>query len=122
MTTMTHEHTKPVHTQGDVDMTLNTTAKPDAATLTACENFHDKLTWWHQIGDDEEGANHARLNLIQACGALWNNKASIPEPFRHEIRDAIGNWKDADDWEAKGRSYSVAARLISARLKAQEAA
>ncbi|MDF3905653.1 hypothetical protein [Paracoccus sp. AS002] len=90
--------------------------------ISARENFHDKLTWWHQINDDDEGAERARLDLIQAGGGVWNDTGRIPEPFRHEVRDAIGNWKDADEWEAKGRTYAVAVRQIVARLKAQEAA
>ena len=90
--------------------------------ISARENFHVKLTWWHQINDDEEGAERARLDLIQAWGGVWNYTGRIPEPLWHEVRDAIGNWKNADDWQTKGRTYSVAARLILARLKAQEAA
>lgn len=90
--------------------------------ISARENFHDKLTWWHQINEDEEGAERARLDLIQACIGVWNTTTEIPEPFWYEVRDAIGNWKDADEWEAKGRSYSVAARHIRSRLQAQQAA
>lgn len=89
--------------------------------IIATENFQQRLTWWIQIADGQEGDESARLNLVQACRAVWNNTDQIPEPYWHEVRDAIGNWKDANEWEKSGHKYSVAARHITARLKKQSA-
>ncbi|MFC3169426.1 hypothetical protein [Paracoccus fontiphilus] len=89
--------------------------------ISARENFADKLTWWHDYDGNDVGAEHARLNLIQACKALWNDTGKIPDLLWHEVRVAIGNWKDADDWEAGGHKYSVAVRHIAPRLEKRAA-
>lgn len=86
--------------------------------ITARDNFHNQLERWVQINNSDAGASLARLDLIQACGAVWNDKGKMPELYRHDVRDAISNCADADQWEKKGRTYAGAAQRISPILKA----
>lgn len=55
---------------------------------------------------------NAAQELHRFCRILWNDAATMPIGDRNDVRDAIGNWVEADQWEAKGRTYSGAARRI----------
>ncbi|MFN4059841.1 MAG: hypothetical protein ACK4IA_03705 [Paracoccus hibiscisoli] len=88
-------------------------------TISAHENFGNQLDRWlsHDDRADPVGAELARLDFVHACKILWNDTGVIPQALWHDVRDAIDNWKDADDWEASGHKYSVAARHIVPRLQ-----
>lgn len=90
--------------------------------ITARENFHNQLERWVQINNADAGASLARLDLIQACGAVWNDKGKVPRLYYDDIRVAIDNYAFADQWEENGHTYAGAAQKISHTLKAEPAA
>ena len=90
----------------------------EAKTSTARENFHNRLERWIHFSSEDEAEPLARLDLTQACGAIHNDKGKVPALYHHDIRDAIGNCIDADQWEQNGRTYAGAAQRILASLKA----
>lgn len=86
--------------------------------ITARENFLERLEWWKQLGQADEGENLARLHLIQACGAVWNDKGKVPRLYYDDVMDAIRNCEDFRQWEENGHTYAGAAQKISPILKA----
>ena len=62
------------------------------------------------------------LNAVQElhrfCGVLWKDSGRMKLNDRCIVRDAIADWVEADDWEAKGRTYAGAAQRLRPILKA----
>lgn len=84
--------------------------------MGAREAFMDALNSQRGFPSD-----HNERQLFHACGAVWNDKGEVHPDDRWTVRDLIPSWIDADEWEAKGRTYSGAARLIRPTLKSAAA-
>jgi|GEM_PF-4852554 len=84
-------------------------------TMTAREAFIDALNSQRDFPSD-----HNERELHRLSGAVWNDAWEMPPDERWTVRDLIPSALDADEWEAKGRTYSGAARLIRPTLKGAE--
>ena len=91
---------------------ITTTTAPAGEPVRAEDAFLKHLGWYHHIGDGQPGSESAVRDLIQLCGAVWDNTKKIPPAMWHDVREVIGSWREADDWEAVGHTFSGAARRI----------
>ena len=78
----------------------------------ARERFNGALASYIESSD----SHLTTWKLYHACGYAWNVTAELPHRYWHNVRDAIENAIEADQWERRGHTYSGAARRIRPTL------
>ena len=90
------------------------TLNSSAVSMSAQEFFCESVTSYH-----DNPSRITALNLAQACGGVWNDKRKMPHHMTGEVSTLIANALDSENWVRGGRHFSVAARNILPRLKAE---